>query len=63
MADDARTALSDAIADVASDPETKAGGLIKKAFGGAAIIKGADLDALMAKGFDESESLIKAASE
>ena len=63
MPEDARNALTDAIADIASDPETKAGGLIQKAFGGAAIIKGADLDALTAKGFNESESLIKAASE
>lgn len=63
MPDDAPTTLSDAIADIASDPETKAGGLIKRAFGGASIIKGADLDALTAKGFSESETLIKAASE
>lgn len=63
MPDDARTALSDAIAAIASDPETKAGGLIKRAFGGASIIKGAELDALTAKGFSESETLIKAASE
>jgi len=63
MPEDARTALTDAIVSIVSDPETKAGGLIQKAFGGPSIIKGAELDALMAKGYDESEGLIAAASE
>jgi len=35
MPDEARDALASAIADVVSDESTKAGGLIKKAFGGA----------------------------
>jgi tripartite-type tricarboxylate transporter receptor subunit TctC len=63
LPEDARTALTEAIAGIVSDPETKAGGLIAKAFGGPTIIKGAELDALLAKGYDESEGLIAAASE
>ena len=63
MPEDARTALTEAIASIASDPATKAGGLIQKAFGGATIIKGAELDALVAKEFEDSAALIKAASE
>lgn len=63
LPEDARTALTEAIVGIVSDPETKAGGLIAKAFGGPTIIKGAELDALLAKGYDESEGLIAAASE
>ncbi len=63
MPEDARTALTEAIVGIVSDPETKAGGLIAKAFGGPTIIKGAELNALLAKGYDESEGLIAAASE
>lgn len=63
LPDDARAALADAIAAVVSDPSTKAGGLITKAFGGPAVIKGADLDAVVTKGFDESEALINEASQ
>lgn len=63
MSDEARNALADAIAGVISDGETKAGALINRAFGGPAIITGDELDALVSKGFDESEALIAAASE
>lgn len=63
MAEDARTALTEAIAGVAMDESSKAGGMIKKAFGGAAVIKGDALTALVAKGYDESADLIKSASE
>jgi tripartite-type tricarboxylate transporter receptor subunit TctC len=59
----ARDAMATAIAEIVSDEGTKPGGLIKKAFGGPSIIQGADLDALVQKGFDESEALINAASE
>ena len=61
--DDARTALADAIASVAADETTKAGGIIKKAFGGAAIITGAELDALLMAGFNGAGELMKIASE
>lgn len=62
MPDDARKALADAIASVASDESTKAGGIIKKAFGGSATITGAELDNLLAAGFDGAGELMKAAS-
>ena len=61
--DDARTALADAIASVAADETSKAGGIIKKAFGGAAIITGAELDALLMAGFNGAGELMKIASE
>ncbi|WP_406644987.1 tripartite tricarboxylate transporter substrate-binding protein [Aliisedimentitalea scapharcae] len=63
MPDDARSAISQAIADVVSDDTTKAGGLIKKVFGGAATITGDDLTALLAKDFSEAEALMDAASD
>lgn len=63
MPDDAREALSQAIVDVVSDENTKAGGLIKKAFGGAATISGDDLTALMANDYSSAGTLLEAASE
>lgn len=63
MPEDARNALATAIASVASDESTKAGALIKKAFGGAKIIQGDELDALVNKGYEESEILLKEVSE
>lgn len=62
MPADARKALSEAIAEVASDPGTKAGGIIKKNFGGAKIIQGRDLEKMTQTAFDESEKLLKEAS-
>lgn len=61
--DEARAALADAIASVVSDTDTKVGGMIKKAFGGAVTMSGDELSAFVAKGFNESETLIKDASE
>ena len=61
MPDDARNALAAAIADVVSDESTKAGGLIKKAFGGSATITGAELDALLVSGYNGAGELMKAA--
>ena len=57
---DARKGLTDAIAAVVSDESTKAGGLIKKAFGGAAVITGADLDAEIANQYESAGALMKA---
>jgi tripartite-type tricarboxylate transporter receptor subunit TctC len=61
MAEDARTALADALSAVAANPESKAGALIKRAFGGAEIIKGDELDALLKADFDGSKTLMEAA--
>ncbi|WP_298859469.1 tripartite tricarboxylate transporter substrate-binding protein [uncultured Sulfitobacter sp.] len=63
MPDDARNAIASAIAEVTSDPETEVGALIARAFGGPLTIQGAELDAMVARDFAESEALIKAASE
>ena len=61
MPAEARAALADAIADVVSDETTKAGGIIKKAFGGAAVIKGEELDALVTGDFESAGALLEAA--
>ena len=58
---EARKALTDAIIEIVTDPETKAGGIIKKAFGGAAIISGADAEALLEADVAAAADLIKAA--
>ncbi|REJ63135.1 MAG: tripartite tricarboxylate transporter substrate-binding protein [Proteobacteria bacterium] len=63
MPDDARAALANAIKGVVENPETKAGGLIKKAFGGASVIMGGDLDAMVASDYASAGDLLKAASE
>jgi tripartite-type tricarboxylate transporter receptor subunit TctC len=63
MPADARNALAKAIGDVVSDESTKAGALIKRAFGGSLVIQGAELDALVQKGYDESEELVNEVSQ
>ena len=57
---DARKALSAAIAEIVNDPSTKAGGFIKKAFGGPATISGSELGGLLAKDAADAETLMKA---
>lgn len=63
MPTEAREALATAIASVAADESTKAGGIIKKAFGGAATITGEELSTLLANGYKETASLLAAAAE
>lgn len=63
LAPDAREALSAAIIDIISDPETDAGALIARAFGGATVISGEELDAHIQAGFDEAGALMSAVSE
>lgn len=63
MPAEAREALASAIASIAADENTKAGGIIKKAFGGAATITGQELSTLLAKGYDETAALLAAAAE
>jgi len=60
MADDARNALAEKLAGVAENPDSKAGGLIKKAFGGSFILQGADLDARLAAESEGAGVLMKA---
>lgn len=61
--DEAREALSSAIAAVVMDENTQAGGFIRKAFGGPVVIQGAELEALLAADEATSAELMKAASE
>ena len=63
LPDDARQAISDAIAEIVTDPSTKANGFLNKAFGGPTIIKGGDLDQYLAKELERAEELLKLASE
>ena len=63
MPAEARDALSSAIGDVVSDEATKAGGLIKKAFGGASVIAGDALTDLVASDHAQAGALLEAASE
>jgi len=61
--ENARKAISDAIAEIVTDPSTKAGGFVNKAFGGAAVLKGTELDQFMAGQVKSAKALLKAASE
>ena len=59
LPDDAREALSKALADASNSG--KAGGMISKAFGGATNIMGAELDTLLQGEFDGAGALMQAA--
>ncbi len=59
----ARTAITDAVVEIISDPETGAGGLISKAFGGPLIENGAGLDARLQSEYEAAGALIEAASQ
>lgn len=63
VADDARNALAEKISTVAANPDSKAGGLINKAFGGASIIMGEELDALLVSDSESSHVLMKLSAE
>jgi len=60
LPDDARAALTDAIVAATTDQGSKAGGMINKAFGGPAVITGAELDALVQNDYDSAGKLMKA---
>lgn len=60
LSEDARKALTNAIVEIVTDDSTKVGGLIKKAFGGPAIISGNDLGALLAADAANAEGLLNA---
>ena len=63
MPEEARDALASAIAEVVQDETTKAGGVIRNAFGGPSVIMGDELDALVNGGFEAAGALLAAASE
>lgn len=61
--ENARTAISNAIEEIVTDKETKVGKMIERAFLGATVIKGNELDKVMAADAANAEKLLKAASE
>ncbi|MEM7379094.1 MAG: tripartite tricarboxylate transporter substrate-binding protein [Pseudomonadota bacterium] len=60
MPADAAGAISAAIAGIAQDADSKAGGFIAKAFGGAVVLQGEPLMQFMADGVADSEALLAA---
>lgn len=60
---DVQKALASAISDVVSDPETEAGQLIAKAFGGPVVVTGDALQAQMAADYVAARELLLAASQ
>lgn len=61
--EEARTTLASAIAEIVSDPNTKAGAFIEKGFGGAVTLQGAELDSYLAKRVVAGREILEAASE
>ena len=61
--DEARQLLADSIAEIVTDKSTKAGGMIEKAFGGADVIKGDELDSYLKNKHETAQKMIEAASE
>ena len=62
LAPDARTAISNAIADVLNDPATQAHALVVKSFGGPAVLTGAALNDKLNTLMTESKDLLATAS-
>ncbi|MEM8742269.1 MAG: tripartite tricarboxylate transporter substrate-binding protein [Pseudomonadota bacterium] len=60
---EARTALAEAIIGVVTDPAAKAHEFIARAFGSPVTISGAELDMLIADGFDGATALLDASAE
>ncbi|MEO0487095.1 MAG: tripartite tricarboxylate transporter substrate-binding protein [Pseudomonadota bacterium] len=60
---EARDALASAIGEVVSDPETKVGALVQRAFGGALLIQGDALAAMVAQDFADAETLLNEVSQ
>lgn len=58
-----RQTLSDAIAEIALDPSTKAGNIIVKMFGEPTVVKGAELDATIQNSHKQASKLLKAVNE
>ncbi len=56
--DDARAAISEAIAEIVTDPSSKANAFITKGFGGPVVIKGAALEEVLAKDAAAAEKLM-----
>ena len=60
---EAQQAIIDAIVGIVQDPSTKAGGYIKKAFGKATTLNGAELKRFLVDQYRASSTLLKAVSQ
>ncbi|MBF9036182.1 tripartite tricarboxylate transporter substrate-binding protein [Rhodobacterales bacterium HKCCE2091] len=60
LPDDARQALAQAISDALTTPETEANTLVNRAFGGPAILTGAELDGYMQSAVEAASNLMEA---
>ncbi|MEM6462226.1 MAG: tripartite tricarboxylate transporter substrate-binding protein [Pseudomonadota bacterium] len=63
MPAEARDAIAAAIAEIVSDENSKAGGLIKNAFGGSSVVTGEELTVLLSQSYQDAGKLLDAASE
>ena len=63
LPDEARETLANAIAEVVQDENTQANGIINKGFGGVVVIKGEELDGIMANDLDAAKALLDLASQ
>ena len=60
---EAQKAFGDAIEAIVTDGDQEVTKIINRVFGGAQVIKGAELDALLQTGYDEAGELLKAVEE
>ncbi|MEM9048723.1 MAG: tripartite tricarboxylate transporter substrate-binding protein [Pseudomonadota bacterium] len=63
LPEEARAALSAAIADVVTDESTKAHAFISRAFGAPTVISGGDLSQMLARDYDGATELLDASAE
>lgn len=63
MPAEARDALAGAIAEIVADENSKAGGLVKNAFGGSSVVTGDELTVLLNQNYEDAGKLLDAASE
>ena len=56
---EAQTAFADAIEAIVTDGDQEVAKIINKVFGGPQVIKAADLDAVLQKGYNDAAALLK----
>jgi len=61
--DAARNSIAEAIAEIVSDPATKAGAFLDKGFGGAVVLQGAELQAFIDEQAAAAEQILAEASQ
>ena len=63
MPDEARAAFAKAISEVLNDPDSQAGQLVTRGFGGPTVVIGDELDAIIAKASEDAKALREAVTE